>query len=217
MEWYADPAWDEASRHEFERRLRRTRSHTRPQYLRVKARALRAVGETRGAVQLCERILVDPGPFPDFELPPTHQMLGDMARDRRDWDEAERHYRHILTTWERPQRTTGTVQIALADVLSRRPDRRSRDEALALLADYLADETKVKWHSAMFDWHLVRMRLAAAEADDALVRSEARAALELVDSSPQIPSHPEAGRADTTTDVMEYLRRVADSGTLDVR
>jgi hypothetical protein len=86
--------------------------------------------------------------------------LGDMARERRDWDEAERHYRHILSTWERPQRTTGTVQIALADVLSRRTDRRSRNEALALL-DYLADDTKVKWHRAMFDRHLVRMQIAA--------------------------------------------------------
>ena len=140
-----------------DQRVRRSRDYSRPQYLRIKAIALWHAGELRGARELLERVLDEPGPFAGRELPSAHEKLGDLTRTTGDWPAAENHYRIILREWPALHSTTGATEVSLADVLSRRDDSASRAEALSLFEAYLARD-HIKWAVTLFEWHLVRIR-----------------------------------------------------------
>jgi hypothetical protein len=43
-DWFRTPGWDDGAREDFERRLARARPHNRPQYLKIRALALREAG-----------------------------------------------------------------------------------------------------------------------------------------------------------------------------
>jgi tetratricopeptide (TPR) repeat protein len=211
-DWFRTAAWDDAAQRDFEQRLARSRDHNRPQYLRIKAIALGNVGEMSGARQLLERVLEDPGPYANDELPTAHELLGDLARATADWPAAEGQYRHILREWPELHSTTGAIEVSLADVLSRRDDPEARAEALSLLEAYLVRDDQVQWSATMFEWHLVRIRLARHDGDVATVRASAREALELADEGPQFPRHPGVGTASSTSDLLAELERLAETG-----
>jgi tetratricopeptide (TPR) repeat protein len=211
-DWFRTAAWDDAAQQDFEQRLRRSRDHNRPQYLRIKAIALRDAGEIGGARQLLERLLDDPGPYANQELPTAHELLGDLARATEDWPEAEHHYRHILQEWPELHSTTGAIEVSLADVLSRRDDPAARAEASSLLEAYLVRDDQIQWSATMFEWHLVRIRLARHGGDVATVRASAREALELADEGPQFPRHPCVGTVPNTPDLFAELEQLAETG-----
>lgn len=56
-EWFRTSDWDDDARAEFEKRLGRARDHNRPQYLRIKALALRDAGDKQAAGSLLRRVL----------------------------------------------------------------------------------------------------------------------------------------------------------------
>jgi hypothetical protein len=65
VEWFRDSAWDRATRDQYEEHLIRARVGNRPQYLRIKALALRDAGEFKGATELLNRVVSD---YPDEAL-----------------------------------------------------------------------------------------------------------------------------------------------------
>jgi tetratricopeptide (TPR) repeat protein len=211
-DWFRTAAWDDAAQQDFEQRLRRSREQNRPQYLRIKAIALRDAGEIGGARQLLERVLYGPGPYANQELPTAHELLGDLARATKDWPAAERHYRQILREWPELHDTTGAIEVSLADVLSRRDDPASRAEALSLLEAYLARDDDIQWTLTLFEWHLVRIRLAEHDDDLATARASARAALDLADEDPQVAQHPSVGTVPDNPKLFAELKRLAATG-----
>lgn len=205
--WFRSGDWDDAAQEDFEARLRRSRKNNRPQYLRIKAIALREAGQLSAARSLLQRVLEDPGPYDRIELPVAHELLGDIAVREENWSDAEAHYRRVLETWPDLHATTGTVEISLADVLSRDVSSARHIEALSLLDSYLQRQT-IQWNSALFRWHLARIRLAGHQRDRATEEASAREALRLAGLGSQFPRHGDVGTVHTTSEILDELRRI---------
>jgi hypothetical protein len=56
-DWFRTGRWNDEERAAFEARLARARSYNRPQYLKIKAAALREAGMPAVAVELLNRVL----------------------------------------------------------------------------------------------------------------------------------------------------------------
>jgi hypothetical protein len=207
-DWFRIPDWDDAARQDFETRLHRARQDNRPQYLRIKAIALREDGDSGAARELLQRVLDDPGPYDQLELPIAHELLGDIASQEGDWPVAEARYRHVLHTWPDLGSTTGTVEISLAGVLSRDNEAARRTEAMALLDSY-PGRRSIQWNAALFRWHLVRIQLVGQEGDVATQQASAREALHLASQGSQFPRHGDVGTVHTTPQILDELVRLA--------
>ena len=190
----------------FEARLARASADRRPQYLRVQAVTLWEAGNAEAATGLLRRVLDD---FDDdFEAPVVTELLGEVAAAQGDSDEAENRYRDVLTRWPDLDRTTGAAEVFLADVLSRRGTETADDEALDLLDRFLGRED-MPWNNVLFLWHLVQLRIAERRGDEAAIATSAQSAIALTDSGPQVPHHPDLGRAETDEVTLQRLRRLA--------
>ena len=155
-DWFRDPAWDRATRDQFEDRLNRARIGNRPQYLRIKALALRDAGELEAAKQLLNRIVSD---YPDsMDCGFCLELLGDIAREEGSSENAEKHYREVLRRWPDLNGTTRMVEVSLAEVLteSAGPDR--HEEALRLLDSALKRGRMM--NSDLFRWNIALARVA---------------------------------------------------------
>src|SRR5690606_14282078 len=97
--WAHDPAFDDETMEELERRLGRAREENRPGYLRVKGATLLEQEDeraTRVAVELLTRVVTE---YDDFmEVPWSHELLGDAYRRLGDLAASERHLRRCIET-----------------------------------------------------------------------------------------------------------------------
>jgi hypothetical protein len=206
-EWFRSPLWDEAARHEFERRLARARPQNRQQYLRVKAVTLLDAGHPDAAAGLLQRV-VDAGDSAHHEVAFAWEQLGDLAAARGDRLVAEQFYRRILAEHPSLSGTTGCIEIALAEVLLDADGVESRAEALALLDTWMA-RPGLKFDHQLFRWHLALIRAAEAMGDRETVRRAARSALELAARGPQLPRHKDVGLVRTDRATLSRLRELA--------
>lgn len=131
-DWFRLSAWDEQARSDFERRLSRSRPYNRAQYLRIKGLALDEAGNTDGARELWERVLLDEGEFAEMEGWAASEHLGDSFSDE-DTDRAVAHYRHSMENNPQLNMTTGTQHIKIAELLTRRGTPEDVAEAAELL------------------------------------------------------------------------------------
>ena len=207
-EWFRRPAWDDAARADFEARLARARPHNRQQYLRIKGLSLRAAGQLAGAHELLERAA--DYPEPDGYLHQTvsaWETLADIAAERGDRATAEEIYRRILALPSQSG-SSGTIEISLADLLLDTGRQQDRDEALALLNDWLKRD-QLKFDHVLFRWHLVLIRLAEAAGDRETVQRAANTALTLAERGPQLPRHPDVGLVHANKATLKRLRKLA--------
>jgi tetratricopeptide (TPR) repeat protein len=205
-DWFRSSAWDDHVRADFEARLARARARNRPQYLRIKALALRDAGQIDTAKTLLLRALDLPDAYA-FEVASTLEHLGDLAAQQGDQDLAERYYRRILNEQPSLSGTTGDVEISLAELLldSRREPERS--EALKLLNAWLA-RPGLKFDNQLFRWHLALIRMAEQTGDRETVRRAATTALELADRGPQLPRHKDIGLVHADVATLRRLRKL---------
>ena len=204
-DWFRDPAWDRATRDQFEDRLNRARIGNRPQYLRIKALALRDAGELEAAKQLLNRIVSD---YPDsMDCGFCLELLGDIAREEGSSENAEKHYREVLRRWPDLNGTTRMVEVSLAEVLteSAGPDR--HEEALRLLDSALKRGRMM--NSDLFRWNIALARVAKQLGDAETVSRAARAALSLTKLGPQYPRHPTVGLARPDAATLAWLEKAA--------
>jgi tetratricopeptide (TPR) repeat protein len=207
-EWFRSSAWGEAARDDFEMRLARARPHNRQQYIRIKGLALRSAGHTEAARELLERAADYPPP--DSYLHQTvaaWETLADMAVQRGDRSTAEQLYRRILAL-PNQSGSSGTVEIALAELLLDTSRPSDRDEASALLNAWM-DRGGMKFDHVLFRWHLVLIRLAQAIDDRETVQRAARTALNLAERGPQLPHHPDVGLVKPEEATLKRLRKLA--------
>jgi tetratricopeptide (TPR) repeat protein len=83
-DWFRRPALSEADKAEFEKRLKRSRSH-RPEYMRIQALGLYEAGAYRDALALLDRLLTEE---PMRYLPWLQGDRGDCFRGLGDFDAA---------------------------------------------------------------------------------------------------------------------------------
>jgi hypothetical protein len=206
-EWYRRSDWDEAARDDFERRLRRSRSSNRSQYLRIKGLALRDAGELDGARELWTRVLDE---FPDaLDASSALEHLGDLARVRGRPVEAELHYRALLARNPSLNGTTHMVEISLAEVLIERDDDLSRREALELLQSARDRQRAGMFNNELFRWHVALAALSLQLGDIESQQGSARKALALVQLGPQLPRHPTVGVVHADRHTLGWLHALA--------
>jgi tetratricopeptide (TPR) repeat protein len=202
-EWYRSAAWDADARADFEARLRRARAHNRPQYLRIKAHALAAAGNSADADVLSLRVVNEyPG---SLDAASCGEALGDGALARGDFVAAEEHYRRCIELRPDLNLTSGEVHIGLAEALTAqgRPD-----EALQAL-DSVPPGRLVINH-ALCRWNAALAEASFAVGEEPVVAAMAASrALSLLDTPDQFTRHPGVGRARLRHDRIERLRAIA--------
>jgi tetratricopeptide (TPR) repeat protein len=206
-EWFRSGDWSEEAQADFEQRLRRARTYNRAQYLRIKGLALEAAGETAGARELWNRVLLDDGEFAELQGYPTLEHLGDSYAGE-DPASAEQYYRRLLSENPSLKGTTATQHIKLAELLLRRGRPEDLDEAEALLTDWV-DAAQSPFPNAHFRWNLAVIRLAEARRDRQAAREAARRALNLADRGPVFPRHQTVGVVETDRATLKRLQKLA--------
>jgi tetratricopeptide (TPR) repeat protein len=203
--WFRDPTWSRDARLQFDERLNRAQVGNRPQYLRIKALALRDAGERGGAKELLTRVLTD---YPESsECAFCVELLGDIARDEGFAEVAEMHYREVIRRSPELNGTTGMVEVSLAEVLSENPRRNRHDEALHLLES--AHKRGRMMNSELFRWNVALARIAEQLGDSETVARASRTALSLTKRGPQFPRHPNVGLAVQDPSVIAWLEKAA--------
>jgi predicted Zn-dependent protease len=204
-DWFRDPGWDRGTRDQFEERLNRARLGNRPQYLRIKALALRDAGELEAAKQLLDRVVGDyPG---SMDCGICLEVLGDIARELGSSEIAEKHYREVIRRWPDLNGTTGLVEVSLAELLNEIDAPNRHDEALRLLDSALKRGRMM--NSGMFRWNIALARVAEKLGDTETVSRAARTALSLTKLGPQFPRHPTVGLARPDAATLAWLERAA--------
>src|SRR5712691_10625788 len=162
-EWFRTSAWDAAARQDFERRLERSRAHTRPQYLRIKGLALIEAGNEEAAMELFQRVLRDhPG---SLDCRMALETMAGLERKQGNPLIAERLYRDLLKRWPDLNATTGMANVSLAELLLEKGGRDSAEEALQQLQAALARPGGVTLNANLFRWHVTLVRAAEAIGD----------------------------------------------------
>jgi tetratricopeptide (TPR) repeat protein len=203
-DWFRDPAWDRATRNQFEERLNRARVGNRPQYLRIKALALRDAGELQGAKELLNWVVSD---YPDsIDCAFCIEMLGDIGRQEGSAEVAERNYREVIRRWPDLNGTTGMVEVALAEVLTESGANR-HEEVLRLLDSALKRGRMM--NSDLFRWNIALAKVAEQLGDAETVSRAARTALSLTKLGPQFPRHPTVGLAGPDAATLAWLEKAA--------
>lgn len=201
-EWFRTSDWDAAAQAEFERKLARAREHNRPQYLRIKAAALREAGRPDAAKTLLQRLLDE---YPRaFDVAYSAETLGDLALAAGDPVEAETYYRHSLQARPDMNATTGEVHIGLAEALL---GQRRHDEALKAL-EYIPP-TELKLAHAHCRWNAALAEAALGLGEQQVAGDAARRALDLLNAPDHFARHPGVGRARLTPEQIKRLRQIA--------
>lgn len=206
-EWFRSGNWTPEAQEDFEARLKRARSYSRPQYLRIKGLALAAAGEVAGARQLWNRVLDSTDELASVQQFSSLEHLGDSyAND--DPLRAEQYFRRLIA--ENPTRngTSAMQEVKLAELLTRKRDRGSWDEAADLLIRW-KNEAHVPFPNAHFRWELAAIDLAERFRDRATAREAARRALDLADRGPVFPRHKIVGLVEADKTTLKRLKRLA--------
>jgi len=205
VDWFRDPAWDRATRDQFEERLNRARFGNRPQYLRIKALALREAGELHGAKELLNRVVSE---YPEsMDCGFCLELLGDIGREEGSAEVAEWNYREVIRRWPDLNRTTGMVEVSLAEVLTETAGPDCHEEALRLLDSALKRGRMM--NSGLFRWNIALARAAEKLGDAKTVSRAARTALSLTKFGPQFPRHPTVGLAKPDAATLAWLEKAA--------
>jgi predicted Zn-dependent protease len=210
-EWFRSRRWDEASRTAFEQRLSHARLYNRPQYLRIKALALRDAGLLDATRSLLLRVTTQ---YPQTsDAAHATELLGDLALQQRRPREAESYYRAVLSGWPHLSGTSGMVEVSLAEILTEYGRESSWDEALQLLQSRLHRNSMM--HSDLFRWHLALIAVADRLGDEQTRRQAARTALSLVGRDPQFARHPTVGVVKVDEQTLAWLGEAAHNTTRD--
>jgi predicted Zn-dependent protease len=203
QEWYRTPGWDEGDRAHFEARLLRARPASRPQYLSLKAAALRGAGQTAGAVQLLTRVLAE-HPDDGFHAAAAAEALAEIALQGGDAVTAEARYRESLRHSPDRSGTTGEVHLGLAEALLAQGRAQEAREAVESVPveDLVLNASVCRWNAVVAE-------TAHALGDPRLAAEAARNALALLDAPDQFSRHPGVGRAALPADRVRRLRRLA--------
>lgn len=201
-EWFRSPAWDEESRADFDRRLSRAREYNRPQYIKIKALAIREAGHTSSAEALLLRVLDE---YPQsLDAAYCAELLGDHANHAGDYTVAESRYRQALALRPDMNATTGEVHVGLAETLTAQG---RYDEAIAAL-EYVP-VARLGLNHSLCRWNIALSEAALGLGERQVAADAAARALDLLDAPDQFVRHKGVGRARLSDAQVHRLRVIA--------
>jgi tetratricopeptide (TPR) repeat protein len=201
-DWFRTTAWDAGARADFEARLARARDHNRPQYIKIKAFALLARGDSVAAEELFRRVIDE---YPDsLDAAYCAESLGNLYLAAGEFAVAEAHYRRSLQLRPDLNATSGEVHIGLAESLTRQG---RHEEALHAL-EYVP-LAKLTLNHSICRWNAALAAAALGVGELQVAAAAAARALALLDAPDQFTRHPGVGRAALPSKEAERLRAVA--------
>jgi hypothetical protein len=209
-DWYRTPDWSVEAQDAFEEKLKRSRRHNRPQYLRIKALALLQTDEKENrhaGRELLRRLVQD---YPDsFDVSWAQEFLANAYREEGQAVEAEALYRAALRTYEINPNVKGYAHLGLAAlILDTAQD--SKYEEMEVLLDSLDPTSDLALRNAQFKWSVLRARLATRLGKQEDARQFASAGLRLAElDEPQFPRHPDVAQIQPEDAALDELRRLA--------
>ena len=201
-DWFRTGGWDDEGRAAFEARLARTRSYNRPQYLKIKASALREAGNVAAAVTLLSRVLDQ---YTDaLDAPYCAELLGDIALEGGDPASAEAHYLESLRLRPDQNATSGEVHIGLAEALIAQGRFQEALDALDLfpVQELTMNHSVCRWNMA-----LAEAAHGLGDSDTSAVAAERALALRVAPD--QFSRHAGVGRAVMSGKQAKRMRRLA--------
>lgn len=209
-DWFRTGSWDDAERAAFEARLARARSHNRPQYLKIKAAALRETGNVAAAVELLSRVLDQ---YNDaLDAPYCAELLGDIAMQAGQPASAEVHYRDSLRLRPDQNATSGEVHIGLAEALIAQG---RFQEALDALDWFPVDELTMNHSACRWNMALAEAAHGLGDSDTSAVAAETALALRVAPD--QFSRYAGVGRAVMSGKQVQRMRRLASRVALGER
>lgn len=202
VDWYRTQEWDNEAKAHFEAKLARARTDSRPQYLRIKALALREAGDSASAVSLLRRVLDE---YPSaFDAAFSAELLGELAAESGDHHAAETEYRRSLALRPDQNATSGEVHIGLAEALLGQERYAEALEALNTVP--VADLTL---NHAVCRWNVALAEAAGGLGERQVAAAAAARALDLLDAPDQFRRHSGVGRAVLSDEQVARLRKLA--------
>jgi tetratricopeptide (TPR) repeat protein len=207
-EWFRSPDWSAEAQEDFEARLRRARTHNRPQYLGIKAAALINTGgksEAEGARRLLLRVIET---YPEsLEVVLAHEQLGELDTREGDRRAAEAHYREALRL--SPERHVyGDARLRLPELLLEDGSTEARREAGELLE--ALPPVALTFSSQRFRYAVARARLARNSGHWAEARRYADDALsEAAMVKPDFSRHPTVGLVTADQTALREMNELA--------
>jgi hypothetical protein len=209
-DWYRSSAWSNDDRSDFEERLKRASPHSRPQYLRIKAIALRKHGgpvQRAAARELNERVLREhPGAVVDATI--AREELARLAEEDGLTDEAIEHWRAAASPPAKGV-PTGDAYLRLPELLIQSDDPERWKEAASVIA-LITPERDLLFSSQRFRYAVVCARLADRNRDRDSAARFAEAALAEADrTQPDLRRHRDLGWADADAATVGEMERLA--------
>ncbi len=203
--WAHQPKFDTSSMEEFETRLARARTASRPQYLRVKAATLLERGDLTAlpvAIALLQRVVADYDHF--LEVPFCHELLGRAYRRTGDLSQAETHLKMASETADDRRNGLCLPELELAEVLI---EAGRHHEAADQLREVAELERGMVWNSQLYRHAMANARVAHQTGGNPA--PWAKRALELAAGvDPQLPRHPTVGLVEALPRELDEMRRL---------
>ncbi|MDQ7877433.1 hypothetical protein Q9R08_05525 [Microbacterium sp. QXD-8] len=219
-DWFRSSTWDESVEFAFESKLRRARSTSRAQYLRIQGVHLIAQDDTatRGAGRaLLQRVIDEYGEADRLQATWAAENLAEALALEGDFESAESATRELVRRRDAdPESWRGArtdLDLTMAEMLLLRRTPAALEEA-----DRWLDRSEQSVEQAAIFRNLVlrhlvaRARVAIARGDAPRARGYADAALRVAaETEPSIARHPDLGRPNATTELLDELRTIGSA------
>jgi predicted Zn-dependent protease len=174
MEWYRKTTWSKEDERDFRARLKRARSHKRPQYLRVQAVHLLEAGMPEPALQLLDEVL-ETAPEDTF-VTWIHEHRAQTLIDLGRANEAISAYRAALESQRARPNVVGQAALSFAELVVAIKRQDLFDEVLKALEQ---SHSESPFPAIQYREGAVRALIADLQGDERTARSEAQRALEV--------------------------------------
>jgi len=209
--WFRSPDWGPAVERDFRNRIARSRSDSnRSQYIRIKALSLLKSPATRASGQALLREVIDAYPAQRLQLVMALEDLGQSLEEDGDFCAAEETYR---TCQFQARRGIGGYSHRCAFMLARlivASGQRSEYAEAEKLLEQAVNYRHGFFNSELFEFAVLRARLAREIGDETAAGHHARRALELARiTEPQLPRHPTVGLVNADPQILMEMERLA--------
>jgi hypothetical protein len=209
-DWYRTPNWSKDDRSDFEKRLKQARPHSRPQYLRIKAIALREHGgrlQRAAARELNERVLRE---HPDavVDVAVAREELARLAEEDGLTEHAIELWRAAVSL-PAAGAPTGDAYLRLPELLIQSDDPQRWKEAASVIA-LITPERDLLFSSQRFRYAVLCARLANRNRDrDSAARFAEDALVEANRTRPDLGRHPDLGWVHADAATVSEMERLA--------
>jgi hypothetical protein len=214
MDWYLNQEWDEKSKEDFEKRLKRVRDKfSKAQYLRIKGSSLiKSDNEEKqkSGIDLLKRVIRDYS-NEEFHSFFAYEQIGDYCVLKKKFEDAILNYKEVLGYYERDRNgTSGIVDIKYAEAIFEADCKDEFNASIDLLtAKFKQTNGSLDFKDEIFRYNLILSKLYKSIGSQDLYLIHGFKAIELYRSNKiQFPKYPKLGAINLSDSDLEHLKNL---------